>query len=260
MFQLADAYERFMGRWSRQLAPRFVRFADVVDGDTILDVGAGTGALAAAVAAAAPSSRITGIDRSAPYVEYATAHSPEARVQFRVADAQRLDVADAAFDRTLSLLILNFVPDRSQALTEMIRVTRPGGTIAAGIWDYGDGMEMLRRIWDEAVALDPSADRSDERHMPLSHPGELAAFWTQHGLQDVSEQALTIDTTFTSFDDYWSPFLEQQGPAGAYVASLSEGDRGTLRERLRRRLLGDGADRPIELRARAWAVRGIVPA
>ena len=145
---------------------------------------------------------------------------------------------------------------RAKALDEMIRVTRPGGTVAAAVWDYGQGMEMLRVFWDEAIALSPAMDARDERHMPLSRKGELAALWRAHALQDVVEETLTIQTRFVSFDDYWSPFLEKQGPAGEYVASLPAGERDQLRLRLRRRLLGDGPDRPIVLAARAWAVRG----
>jgi hypothetical protein len=110
-----------------------------------------------------------------------------------------------------------------------------------------------------AVALDPGADKRDERHMPLSRRGELAALWRAHHLRDVSEEGLTIQTRFASFDDYWSPFLEKQGPAGDYVVSLETGAREQLRLRLRRRLLGDRRDGPLVLRARAWAVRGIVP-
>jgi hypothetical protein len=127
------------------------------------------------------------------------------------------------------------------------------------VWDYGQGMQMLRVFWDEAVSLHPAKDARDERHMPLCRKGELAALWCKHGLQDVLEETLTIQTRFVSFDDYWSAFLEKQGPAGEYVASLSSGKRDQLRLRLRRRLLGDGPDRPIVLTARAWSVRGIVP-
>ena len=259
MFSLASAYERYMGRWSRELAPLLVRFAGVRDGDVVADLGSGTGALSDAVAAAAPSSHIFGIDQSAPYIDFARARHPGDRVRFEVGDARRLPVADATFDRTLSLLILNFIPDPEQALMEMIRVTRPGGTIAAAVWDYGEGMEMLRFFWDEAVAINPDAARKDERHMPLCRNGELASLWRKHALQDVSGEALTIEARFSSFDDYWSPFLEKQGPAGAHVATLSAGDREQLRLKLERRLLGDGIDRPIVLGARAWAVRGIVP-
>jgi len=141
----------------------------------------------------------------------------------------------------------------------MIRVTRSGGTIGAAVWDYGEGMEMLRAFWDEAVALVWDADVRDERHMPFSRRGELATLWRTHRLQHVSETALAIETPFSSFEDYWSPFLQQQGPAGAYIATLSEQNREQLRLNLRRRLLGSGADHPIALRARAWAVRGVVP-
>jgi SAM-dependent methyltransferase len=259
MFSAGGAYERFMGRWSRDLAPLLVRFARVRDGDHLLDIGSGTGALAAAVSVAAPSSRVLGIEPAAPYVAFAQARHGSARVTFEQGDAQQLRLADATFDRTLSLLVVNFIPDPAKALDEMVRVTRAGGTIAAAVWDYGHGMEMLRVFWDEAIALNPAMEARDERHMPLCRSGELAALWRSHRLQDVVEEALTIQTAFSSFDDYWAPFLEKQGPAGAYVAGLSDGDREQLRLRLRRRLLGDAADRRIVLRARAWAVRGTVP-
>jgi SAM-dependent methyltransferase len=259
MFSAGDAYERFMGRWSRELAPLLVKFAGVRDGNVVLDVGSGTGALTAAVASVAPSSRIIGIDPAAPYVAFAQAHDPLELVRFEVGDAQRLRFLDGSFDRTLSLLVLNFIPDPAKALDEMTGVTRPGGTVAAAVWDYAQGMEVLRVFWDEAIALCPAMDARDERHMPLSRKGELAVLWREHGLQDVLEETFTIQTRFVSFDDYWSPFLEKQGPAGEYVASLSAGERDQLRLRLRRRLLGDGPDRPIVLAARAWAVRGIVP-
>jgi SAM-dependent methyltransferase len=259
MFSAADAYERFMGRWSRELAPLLVKFAGVGDGDAVLDVGSGTGALTIAVAAVVPSSRIIGVDPAASYVAFAQARHSGDRIRFEVGDAQQLRFADDSFDRTLSLLVLNFIPDPSRALDEMVRVTHPGGTVAGAVWDYGGGMEMLRVFWDEAVALDPAAEARDERHMPFSRQGELDALWREHRLRNVSEEALTIPTRFSSFDDYWLPFLEKQGPAGDYVATLAPGAREQLRLRLRTHLLGDGPDRPIVLSARAWAVRGTVP-
>jgi len=258
MFSEGEAYERFMGRWSRALAPGLVQFAGVRDGDAVLDIGSGTGALAAAVARAAPSSRVLGIEPASRYVAFAQARHGGDRVRFETGDAQRLQLKDSTFDRTLSLLVLNFIPNRAKAVDEMVRVTRPGGTVAAAVWDYGLGMEMLRIFWDEAIALHPTNDARDERHMPLCRSGELAALWRKHGLVDVAEEPLTIETGFASFEDYWSPFLEKQGPAGAYVAALPASGRDQLRERLRRRLLGDGPDRPILLSARAWAVRGTV--
>jgi SAM-dependent methyltransferase len=259
MFSAGDGYERFMGRWSRELAPVLVKFAGVRNGDAVLDVGSGTGALTAAVAAVAPSSHIIGIDPAAPYVAFAQARHPGDLIRFEVGDAQQLRFLDGSFDRTLSLLVLNFIPDPTKALDEMIRVTRPGGTLSAAVWDYGHDMQMLRVFWDEAISLNPAVDGRHERHMPLCREGELGTLWREHRLQDVSEEALEIRMRFSSFDDYWAPFLEKQGPAGEYVASLSAGEREQLRLRLRRRLLGDGSDRPIELAARAWAVRGIVP-
>lgn len=258
MFSEAQAYERFMGRWSRQLAPLLVRFAGVRDREDLLDVGSGTGALSAALVIAAPAGRVVGIDPAASYVSVAQASQPSPQVQFRVGDARQMEFPDATFERTLSLLVVNFIPDMNKAMAEMRRVTRRGGTVAAAVWDYGDGMEMLRVFWDEAVKVTPAADRRDERHMPFCRQGELAALWRQHGLQDVVEEGLTIETRFASFADYWEPFLGRQGPAGAHVAALSTRERDELEKRLRRRLLGDGEDRAFTLKARAWAVRGEV--
>jgi len=260
MFSGGDAYERFMGRWSRKLAVPFLQFANLRNGDSVLDVGSGTGAVAAAVAAVSPSSRIVGIDPAAGFVEFARARHGGDLIRFEVADAQHLPFADRSFARTLSLLNLNFIPDPGQALREMSRVTQPGGTVAAAVWDYGDGMEMLRVFWDEAVALDPSIDARDERHMPLCRRGELALLWSADGLDRVEEQEIVIELPFASFDDYWDPFLGGQGPAGVYVASLSEATRAALAARLRDRLIGARADGPFTLHARAWAVKGIVPA
>jgi SAM-dependent methyltransferase len=259
IFSEAQAYERFMGRWSRGLAPQLVRFAAVRDGETLLDIGSGTGALSAALAAASPAGRVIGIDPAAAYVALAQASQDGARVRFQVGDAQHMDFEDGTFDRTLSLLVVNFIPDANRAVEEMKRVTRRGGTVAAAVWDYGGEMEMLRVFWDEAVAMKPASESRDERHMPFCRRGELAALWRQHGLLDVVEEALTIETRFASFADYWAPFLEKQGPAGAYVAALSERDRNQLEGRLRKRLVGGGPDRAFVLHARAWAVRGIVP-
>ena len=256
MFSAGDAYERFMGRWSRALAPQLVQFAGVRDGDTVLDVGSGTGALTDAAAAAAPSSTIVGIDPSEAYVSLAQQRHTAERIRFEVGDAARLRFPDRSFDRTLSLLILNFVPHPAKAMTEMTRVTRPGGTVAAAVWDYADGMEMLRVFWEEAIALDPAASDRDERRMPLCRPGELGDLWRAHQLQDVLEAPLSTDMSFAGFDDYWQPFLEKQGPAGAYVATLDEGARERLRLRLHQRFLEHGTDGPFRLRARAWAVRG----
>ncbi|HKB00687.1 MAG TPA: methyltransferase domain-containing protein, partial [Gemmataceae bacterium] len=259
MFSEAEAYERFMGRWSRGLAPPFLKFAGVKDGDRVLDVGSGTGSLAFAVLREAPAGSVGGVDPPPAYVGHARARAGGSRATFEEGDAQRLRFANASFDKALALLVVNFIPDRAAAVREMARVTRPGGVVAAAVWDYGEGMEMLRVFWDEAVALDPAAARKDERHMPVCRAGELAELWKAQGLVEVREEPITISLIFQSFDDYWSPFLEGQGPAGAYVASLAEAPRRELEKRLRRRLLGDGPDRAITLNGRAWAARGLVP-
>ncbi len=227
MFSAGDGYERFMGRWSRRLAPPFVQFAQVREGDLVLDIGSGTGALSFAAATVA-SVMVTGVERSADYVRFAQEQARADRVRFELGDAAALPFADGVFDRTLSMLVLNFVPDPAVALDQMIRVTRAGGVVAAAVWDYGDGMGMLRTFWDEAVALNPGAEPRDERHMPLCTRGALAGLWHAHGLHNVEEQPLTIDMAFSSFDDYWQPFLCGQGPAGVYVSSLTESGRHAL--------------------------------
>jgi SAM-dependent methyltransferase len=231
----------------------------VRDGDSVLDVGSGTGALTEAVANMAPSSRIVGIDPAASYVALAQSQLGTTRIHFEVGDAQQMRFAEASFDRTVSMLVINFIPDVRKALSEMKRVTKSKGTVAAAVWDYGEGMEMLRVFWDEAVTSSPEAGAKDERNMPLCRHGDLAALWREQGLQDVLEESVTVETRLASFDDFWTPFLEKQGPAGAYAASLSADDREALRLRLRRRLLGDGPDKAIVMHARAWVVRGSIP-
>jgi SAM-dependent methyltransferase len=260
MFVESDPYERFMGRWSRRLARLFIAWASVDDHDSVLDVGSGTGALAFTLVETTPSVRVTGVDPSSAYVRAAQTRTASGRMRFVVGDAQALDLDDALFDKTLSLLALNFVPDSAAAVREMMRVTRPGGVVAAAVWDYGEGMEMLRVFWDEAIALDPTIAARDERHMPLCRQGELASLWRASGCHRVEEQALVIDLSFASFDDYWRPFLGGQGPAGAYAVSLPESPQTALEMRLRGRLIGTGGDGPFTLSGRAWAVKGVVPA
>jgi SAM-dependent methyltransferase len=246
-----------MGRWSRRLAPLLVDFAGVAGQQSILDVGSGTGALTFAIAEAIPSARVTGIDPSVAYVRDGQARTSDGRVRFLVGDAQALEFPDASFDRTLSLLVMSFIPDPAKALSEMTRVTRVGGIVSAVVWDYAEGMEMLRAFWDEAVALDSTVSARDERNMPLCRRGELGALWSAGGLENVEEQPIEIDLVFTAFDDYWLPFLGGQGPAGAYAVSLPGASRAALEARLRTRLLGDRADGPFTLRARAWSVKGV---
>jgi SAM-dependent methyltransferase len=256
MFSKFDGYERFMGRWSRLLAPAMATFVELRDGDEVLDIGSGTGALSRAICDATRTAVVTAVDPSEEFVTGAATRSADPRVHFEVGDAQHLRFGDATFDKTLSMLVMNFIPDPERALREMARVTRAGGVVAAAVWDYSEGMQMLRIFWEEAIAFDPTIEPRDEAHMPLCKKGQLATLWKQQGLADVQEVPLTVPLTFTSFDDFWAPFLLGQGPAGAYVATLSKERQTALEQRLRTRLLGDEADRAIDLRARAWAAKG----
>jgi SAM-dependent methyltransferase len=258
MFSMSAGYELYMGRWSRLLAPAYIAFAGVKDGQRVLDVGTGTGALASALEAKTKSGEIVGIDPSPAFIAHARKNAKSARARFEVGDAQKLLYSDASFDHTMSQLVMNFIPDHDQAVREMRRVTRPGGVVSSCVWDYGDGMESLRIFWDEAVALEPAAEPRHERNMKLTRQGELGELWRKAGLVRIKERPLVIEQAFSSFDDYWGPFLKGTGPGGAYVASLSQERREQLEARMRKRLLGDRADGRFTLKARVWCVRGEV--
>jgi len=257
MFADAEAYERFMGRWSRLAAPLLADFAGIPETGRVLDVGSGTGAMAFAVAQARPRCTVVGIDPSKEYVAYANSKSPyKDRVSFQVGDAQALQFPDSAFQASVSLLVFNFIPDPDKALVEVRRVTQSGGGISAAVWDYGEGMRMLRVFWDAAARIDPRAEKLDEKHMPLCRVEELSQMWMRGGLKDVDEQPLEIIMRFESFKDFWDAFLLGQGPAGAYVRSLNPEQRQNLRAEIQHRLAYNG---PFDLPARLWAVRGSVP-
>jgi SAM-dependent methyltransferase len=252
----AAQYEVYMARWSRPVAGRFVDRLAVPEGRRWLDVGSGTGALTEAVLAACAPASVLGIDPSPGFLVHASAYVHDRRASFRAGDAQAVPMADASVDAVVSGLVLNFVPDPAAALTEMARVTRPGGVVAAYVWDYADGMQPIRLFWDAAGARDPAARAQDEGvRFPLCAPGPLRALFDGAGLTDVAVGEIVVPTVFRDFDDYWTPFLGGTGPAPAYVASLAAADRDALREELRGRL-PTGTDGAIELSARAWTVRG----
>ena len=260
MFANAEAYERFMGRWSRIVALQLIEFTGIPDRGRVLDVGSGTGALSFALAGIHPRTDILGIDPSKEFVEYATSRNSFGdRAAFEVGDAQQMRFPDSTFDASLSLLVFNFIPDPSKALREVRRVTKPGGQISAAVWDYGDGMKMLRAFWDAAVKIDPKAEKFDEKHMPLCRAGQLSALWRQERLESVHEQPLTIRMKFESFADYWEAFLLGQGPAGVYAKSLSSDQSQALRGELKRRLSMASGNSPFELSGKVWAVRGRTP-
>jgi SAM-dependent methyltransferase len=260
IFGDAEAYDRFMGRWSRLVASRLVDFTGLPQRGRILDVGSGTGSLSFAIAERNGRVRVLGIDPSKEYVAYAIRRNTFGdRAGFEVGDAQRLHFPDATFDAALSLLVFNFIPDPKKALSELRRVTRPGGRLSAAVWDYGAGMQMLRTFWDAAVQVDPGAEKLDEKPMPLCRAGELSALWREGGLENVREQSIDIRMTFDSFADYWEPFLLGQGPAGSYVRLLDRDKLQALRDDVKRRLSWRAENTPLVLRARVWAVRGMVP-
>lgn len=259
MFSASADYERFMGRWSRQLAREYIAFAGVKNGDRVLDVGTGTGSLASVLEATMTSSEIVGVDPSEGFISYAKKNAKSGRTHFETGDAQALRFQDSSFDQTMALLVMNFIPDHSKAIGEMRRVTRPQGVVSACVWDYDAGMQMLRFFWDEAVALDPAIEPKDERHMKLSREGQLGELWNRAGLVNVQQKPVSIDQAYESFDDYWGPFLKGAGPGGAYVVSLSDERRRELETRIRKRLLGNRENGPFVLKARAWCVRGEVP-
>ena len=260
MFGDAEAYERFMGRWSRVVAPRLVDFTELPERGRMLDVGSGTGSLAFVIAERKSDTHVLGIDPSKEYVAYATSRNPfPDRVAFAVGDAQQVEFPDGSFDAILSSLVINFIPDTKKALFELRRVTNPGGKLSAAVWDYGAGMQMLRTFWDAAVEIDPEAGKVDENRMPLCREGELSALWRQAGLENVHEQPIDLTMRFESFADYWDPFLLGQGPAGAYVRRLDRNKLPALRKEIKRRLSLSTEDTPVVLSARVWSVRGIVP-
>lgn len=252
----SQAYEAFMGRWSRDMARQFLDWLPPGKGGHWLDLGCGTGALSAAVAALRQPASVLGCDPSAAFVAGAREANPDLRCRFQVADAGQLPAREGGYDAIVSGLVLNFVPQVAQAVSGMRERLVPGGLLAAYVWDYAEGMQFLRLFWDAAVALNPAAAEFDEgRRFPLCQPQALATLFEGAGLAQVTTTELLIDTRFADFDDYWQPFLARTGPAPAYVDSLDPAQREALRRRLQAQL-PVAADGSISLRARSWAVCG----
>jgi SAM-dependent methyltransferase len=250
-----SAYESFIGRWSRLVAPQFLDWLGVPPGARWLDVGCGTGALSEAILDQCEPRSVVGVDPSEPFVSHASATVVDARATFGVGSASTTGLGDAAVDAVVSALVLNFVPDLSAALAEARRVVSPGGVVAGYVWDYAEGMQLLRRFWDAAVALDEDARGLDEAvRFPNAAPDPLADAFRAARLAGVDVRAIEVPTVFADFEDLWAPFLSGTGPAPSYVASLSEPGRAALRERVRSSV-AEEPDSSIRLVARAWAVR-----
>jgi SAM-dependent methyltransferase len=257
-----DGYDLVMGRWSRLLAEPFLDFCGCRDGETVLDAGCGTGSLAFALARRTKGVSIQGVDFSPTYVEHATRLNRHANITFRAGDICFLPFADRSFDRVLSLLVLHFVPDTARAIAEMRRVARPGGTVAAAVWDVRGGFIANRIFYDAAATLDKTGNERRARNYtrPMTRPGELQAAWRAAGLADIRETTLIIRMEFKSFEDYWAPYAGKDGPGADYMASLSRAQQQRLRDLVRAAYVDGEPDGPRSFAALAWAVAGTVPA
>jgi SAM-dependent methyltransferase len=255
-----EGYETVMGRWSRRLVLELLNFAGLEDGERVVDVGCGTGRLSEAIVARTKTTEVRAIDFSPVYVEYAKAHCPDPRIVFEVGDACAMSFPDGAFDRALSSLVLHFIPQTARAVSEMRRVVKPGGVVAAAVWDVRGGLVVNRIILDTAAALDPKAVEFRARNLtrPMTRPGELGNAWRAAGLRDVVETSLMIRMEFTAFADYWRSYDQQDGPVSEYLATLDAAGRARLTEAVRLAYLDGEPDGPRSYAAIAWAVKGIV--
>lgn len=252
-----DAYEAYVGRWSRRVAAEFVPWLDVPGGARWVDVGCGTGALTEAVVTLAAPASVVGVDPSDGFLGTARERVPGAT--FEAGSAAELPVADGAADAVVSGLALNFVPDATAAVAEGVRVAARGAVVAAYVWDYAEGMQLMRHFWAAAADVDPAgADLDEGTRFPLCRPEPLRRLWQAAGLADVTVRPIDVPTAFASFDDYWRPFLGGQGAAPGYLATLPRSRQEAIRHAVRVRL-PVAADGSIALTARAWAVRGLRP-
>jgi SAM-dependent methyltransferase len=247
-FDSADAYMRFMGRYSEPLAARFADLAAVRRGQRALDVGCGPGALTAELVSRLGTDAVCAVDPSPPFAVAARERLPG--VEVAMAAAERLPFPDGAFDAALAQLVVHFMADPVAGLHEMGRVTRPGGVVAACVWDHGGSRGPLTTFWRAVRELDPSA--SDESGLAGVGEGQLAGLFAQAGLTVADATALTVQVRYATFGEWWQPFTLGVGPAGEYVASLTGKRRRLLRERCREML----NDRPVDVSATAWAVTG----
>jgi SAM-dependent methyltransferase len=244
----AEAYDRFMGRYSVQLAPRLAEFAGVDAGQRVLDVGCGPGALTGELVQRVGGEAVAAVDPSEPFVAAAKARHPD--VDVRQASAEQLPFEDDVFDAALAQLVVHFMADPVAGLREMARVTRPGGVVAACVWDHAGDRTPLAVFWHAARELDPGA--RDESELAGAREGHLVGLFVEAGLRSVQETTIGATQEFSSFDDWWEPFTLGVGPAGAYAQSLDDGARTSLRERCRELL----APAPFTLKTAAWTVRG----
>jgi SAM-dependent methyltransferase len=257
----ADSYEAFMGRWSRRLAPLFLDFSGVSDGERVIDIGCGTGSLTFEIARRANVASIEAIDYEPKFVDAARERNKDKRINFQKGDGCNLQFADGQFDRALSLLVLHFVADPHRAVAEMRRVVRPGGVAAAAVWDNYGGQPSIRLFWDIAATIDPHViERRDAALIrPMTLAGEMGAAFSKAGFVDVTETALSIRMDFANYDDYRTPMARGQGVLANFLGTASQSTRDQIDAALRASYLCGRPDGPRSFVSVAWAVRGIVP-
>lgn len=259
--QNAAGYEQLMGRWSRKLAPMLIDFAGLADGERVIDVGCGTGSLTFALPKAANVAEIAAIDYSPVFVAAAKKRNKDRRITIQEADACALPFDDGRFDRAMSLLVLHFVPEAGKAVGEMRRVVRPGGVVAAAVWDHLGGMSVMRMALDTMAVLDENARELRSRYcfQPMMQPGEMKKSFVENGLTDVEETSLLIRMNYKSFDDFWEPIAAGEGPLGKYVAALNPARKAEAEAAVRAAYEAGRPDGPRSFASVAWACRGVVP-
>ncbi|HUC49534.1 MAG TPA: class I SAM-dependent methyltransferase [Xanthobacteraceae bacterium] len=257
VWQIGQAYENYVGRWSRPVAAAFVDWLGLPAHRRWLDVGCGTGALTEIILSHAAPTDVTGIDSSEGFIAHARRHLRDPRVNLQLGNAEAMPFPEGTFDAVVSGLVVNFVPHPQNAIAEMRRTLHAGGTAAVYVWDYAGEMQLMRYFWDSAVALDPNAlTLKETRQFSICKPEPLLALFEDGGFDRCECRNIDVSTVFGNFDEYWSPFLGGQGSAPTYCSSLSDERRSRLRDQLRATLPID-RDGAIRLTARAWAVRGV---
>ena len=257
----AAVYERSMGRWSRLLAPGLISFSGIAEADRVVDVGCGTGNLLLELASEPARTAISGIDASNIYATAARGRTQDPRIAIHHGDACSMPFSDAEFDAALSQLVLQFVPDTGAALAEMRRVVRPGGVVAAAVWNSGGGMPHQRMFWDTAAMLDPNAtyERGRTFNRPMTRRGDLKQAFISTDLLQVVESELTIWMEFENFADFWDPIMGGEGTLGKYVSALPGAAAKALETHLRSAYESGGADGPRQYACTAAVCRGLVP-